>query len=400
MKGIIVDKKGRYAVVLTGNGSFIKIKNKVDYKIGYEVEFKQKNFVDTRLLRKISAVAAVSLFTLGLSYGAYSYTLPYSYVDVDINPSIELTANVFDVIIKTETFNEDGKQLLAKNNIKFKTLDAGISELMDSAIQQGYLKEDADNTVLLTITSKNDDKSEKLKESLESSTSKTLSKGNIKSSVLLQESTTQKHDEAKDKDKNISPGKMSLIEKAMKDEPQLKLDELKDASLKDIMKHIQEDEKEEMRNTKENGKTQGNGKFGDKKAPAWTPEPGTGKVREDNDEETKGNGNKGSDKKNTGNGNNRNNTGNNRNDKDEDDKQTEGTSGFGPTPGYTPRPFFSTPGYGIMETSPQNWLKEWEPGEDRQDNGKGDNGNNSNNKVKSDNGNNNEKANNKQKDKN
>lgn len=245
MKGIVVDRKGRYAVVLTGNGSFIKIHNKAHYKPGYEIEFEKPYQLETGLLAKISSIAAVFLFTLGLSYGAYSYTIPYSYVDFDINPSIELTANIYDIIIKTETFNEDGIKLLQKHKVNYKKLDAGIAELVDSAIEQGYLKAQTENIVLLTITSKDERKKEKLEKHMENAAVKVLEKNKVESDVISQQTSSQKHDAAKDM--GISPGKLALIEKAIMEVPELKMEDLKDAPVKEIMKHIKDSKKEEKR---------------------------------------------------------------------------------------------------------------------------------------------------------
>ena len=247
MKGIIVDRKGRYAVVLTGDGSFIKIHNKANYKPGYEIEFEKPYQLESGLLAKISSIAAVFLFTLGLSYGVYSYTVPYSYVDFDINPSIELTANIYDFIIKTETFNEDGEKLLQKHKLNFKKLDAGIAELVDSAIEQGYLKSQTENAVLLTIASKDELKKEKLEKHMEDAALKALNESKVDSNVISQQVSNQKHETAKDM--GISPGKLTLIEKALTAEPELKLEDLKGASVKVIMKHIKESRKEEKQDT-------------------------------------------------------------------------------------------------------------------------------------------------------
>ena len=259
MKGIIVDKKSRYAVVLTGDGSFVKIHNKAAFKIGYEVEFVKPYQLERSLLAKVSSIAAVFLFTLGLSYGVYSYSTPYSYVDIDINPSIELTANIYDIIIKTETFNEDGEKLLQKHKLNFKKLDAGIAELVGSAIEQGYLKAEAENAVLLTIASKDEQKEGKLEKNMQQAAIKALGEGKVDSDIISQQVSAQKHDSAKDK--GVSPGKYNLIEKARAANPELKLEELEKSSVKEIMEHVKvsrkevkEEEKLDKNNEKEEDK--------------------------------------------------------------------------------------------------------------------------------------------------
>lgn len=269
MKGIIVDRKGRHAVLLTGDGSFIKIRNKAHFIIGHEIEFQKPYLAGTGLAAKISSIAAVFLLALGLGCGVYSYTLPYSYVDLDINPSIELTANVFDIIIGTETFNEDGARLLKNHKVNFKKLDVGIEELVDSAIQQGYLKSRTENAVLLTIISKDEKKKEKLEKYMDNAAKKALENGKIESALVSQQTNSDKHDAAKDM--GISPGKLTLIEKAMKEDPELQIEDLKNAPVKEIMKHIKDirkeqkqEEKQEKNQNKNNGQQEKDSKKQDK----------------------------------------------------------------------------------------------------------------------------------------
>ncbi len=256
MKGIVVDRKGRHAVVLTGDGSFSKIHNQDYFMIGHEIEFEKPFRTKRSMLAKISSIAAAALFILGLSYGAYSYTMPYSYVDVDINPSLELTANIYDIIIKTETFNEDGEKLLEKHKLTYKKLDAGITELVNSAIEQGYLKTQAKNAVLLTVTSKDEQKGKKLEKHVEDAALKALDQSKVNSAVISRKVSSQNHDTAKEM--GISPGKLALIEKAMSAQPGLKLEELKDAPVKAIMKHIKKGKKPDKQDEKQNEGKQDN----------------------------------------------------------------------------------------------------------------------------------------------
>ena len=92
------------------------------------------------LMIRVASIAAAFIFTLGISYSAYSYSTPYSYVGIDINPSIRLTANIFDRIIGSEALNADGKTLLYLEDINNKRLEAVISQLLNSAVEKGWIK--------------------------------------------------------------------------------------------------------------------------------------------------------------------------------------------------------------------------------------------------------------------
>lgn len=257
MRGIVAELNGKYAIILTQDGSFKKIKTAAYMTVGSEIDLNQPagNFKVTRLITKVSSIAAAALLALGIGYGAYSYTVPYSYVDVDINPSIELTANVYDRIIKVEALNNDGIKLLNSRSLKNVRLEEGVSQLLNIAVEQGYLKAEPviENAVLFTVSSTDGNKSGELKRELTDAASKELDRGNIKSEVLVGEASVKQRDDARKL--GVTPGKLALIEDAMGDDPELKLEELKKAAVKDLVKKVRDkkaaEEKEKAAERKE-----------------------------------------------------------------------------------------------------------------------------------------------------
>lgn len=265
MRGIVAELNGKYAIVLAQDGSFRKIKAATHMTVGREVELNRPagNVKVARLLTKVASIAAAALFILGFGYGAYSYTVPYSYVNVDINPSIELTANVYDIIIKTEALNDDGKKLLNNSRLKNIRFEAGVSQLLRIAIEQGYLTADTvnintnemeaviddqmvgsnttsgnsenaiNNAVIFTVSSADGVKSGVLKKELIAIASKELDKGNVNTEVLIAEASIKQRDDARKL--GVTPGKLALIEDAIEGEPELKLEELKKAAVKDLI---------------------------------------------------------------------------------------------------------------------------------------------------------------------
>lgn len=145
VKGIVAEINGKYAVILTQDGLFKRVRALPGMTVGMEIEAGQKAgaAVKRRFTARVASMAAVGLFVLGIGFGAYSYTVPYSYVDIDINPSIELAVNVYDRIIGAEALNEDGEKLLEDKDLRHKKLDIGVSELLSRAVEQGYLEADS-----------------------------------------------------------------------------------------------------------------------------------------------------------------------------------------------------------------------------------------------------------------
>ena len=88
MKAVIVECSNGAAVALCDDGIFRKVKNR-DYAIGQEL-FIKENAVPNHIMQKLSICASLALFLLSfVGIGSYSYVQPYSYVSLDINPSIE-----------------------------------------------------------------------------------------------------------------------------------------------------------------------------------------------------------------------------------------------------------------------------------------------------------------------
>jgi len=266
MRGIIAEINGKYAIILAQDGSFKKIRVLSHMAVGSEIDLDQpsENIKVTRLISKVSAIAAGALFILGIGYGAYSYTVPYSYVDVDINPSIELTVNIYDRIIKMEALNDDGKKILENRNLKNTSLQSGVAQILSIALEQGYLKAGAktkgssetgvsgndtvneanagsnakepiiENAVLLTVASNSGNKSEVLAKKLAEMASQKLEKDSVNSEVLVGEASVTQRNDARIF--GVTPGKLVLIEDALESEPELKLEDLKKASVKDLIK--------------------------------------------------------------------------------------------------------------------------------------------------------------------
>lgn len=97
--------------------------------------------------RLVAAIAACLVVVLVGIAGVWWASLPYAYVGIDVNPSIELGINRFDRVADTRSYNEDGAELLQAVDV------AGMSyeEALDALAQelQGYI--DAGGIVEVTI---------------------------------------------------------------------------------------------------------------------------------------------------------------------------------------------------------------------------------------------------------
>lgn len=257
MRGIVVEKNKNGIIMLTNEGQFVEIRKYMKHvEIGQEIEAKN-NINRTEILKKVSSVAAAILFLLG-GFGVFSYNTVYGYVDIDINPSVELSYNLYKRVIKVESLNDDGKKLL--KNIKEyrnKPVEEVINRVIDNAIKENYIKDKEENTVLVTITEdKSNIDNSKILEKVDSH----LKSSEIEAEVIVMKSDKESREAAKKN--NLSPGKAKLIEKAVKLKENINPDEIKDKSVKEIINIINEAKEhiKEKNSTDEQEKKENKGK--------------------------------------------------------------------------------------------------------------------------------------------
>lgn len=263
MKAVVVDITEKYAVAMDSRGQFVKIRNNGRLNVGYEVEVPSFTLLKGGFTARVAAIAAAFLLMTSFGFGAYAYYTPYSFIDVDINPSIELVANRFDRIIGVDALNEDGRKLLSGKSYKNLDVGSGIENILKAAVDEGYITPDAENAVMLTVSTKNENKVEKLEEKVQQKAEKELTASGAESRLIIDNVSLQKREEARDK--GLSPGKLLLIERLKEYEPGVKMDEVKNAPVKDILKSIGSYKKEEKAEDKSDGKKSMEKKNNDKK---------------------------------------------------------------------------------------------------------------------------------------
>ncbi|MGI6616946.1 MAG: anti-sigma-I factor RsgI family protein [Saccharofermentanales bacterium] len=147
MKYIVMECNLSYAVVLDEDGRFLKVANR-QYEVGQTVTdvivmqvphaIPQKKNIK-RWLVPVAAVAAcliiALIFVLQLEYRTFAS------IYMSINPEVRIDVNRRDVVVGLEGVNIDGEHLIESYNYKKKHVDTVINDLLDRAIDMGYLLE-------------------------------------------------------------------------------------------------------------------------------------------------------------------------------------------------------------------------------------------------------------------
>lgn len=104
----------------------------------------------TALRHTIMGLAACLVLILGL--GSYTFFHASAYIGIDVNPSIELTANRFDRVLSVKALNADAEAVLADMDLKYLELDTAVNALVGSMAVHGYFNAGEDVTVTVSVS--------------------------------------------------------------------------------------------------------------------------------------------------------------------------------------------------------------------------------------------------------
>lgn len=148
MKYMVMECHTGYAVLLDEEGRFWKAAD-LHYEVGQTVEnpllMKQPQPSGrrriTRLVSSTVAAAAACLF-LFFVFGYYqNYLRIYSSIYLSINPEVQMDLNRYGNVVRLTGTNEDGARLLEGYNGRGKDKLTVADELIDRAIEMGFLSE-------------------------------------------------------------------------------------------------------------------------------------------------------------------------------------------------------------------------------------------------------------------
>lgn len=153
-KGLIVDVKNKYSIVLTEDMSYIKVKNKGVMVKGKTISFfKEDLYVENRSYMNVAIAACLALLMIiGLPMLTIdSFVESYAVVSLDINPSFQYEVNSDYQVTEVFALNEDAEGLLDETWLG-KPLKVVLMDAIAKAAEAEYLTEDRD-VVLLSFAS-------------------------------------------------------------------------------------------------------------------------------------------------------------------------------------------------------------------------------------------------------
>lgn len=175
----------------------------------------KKSFVRSRSFRTlISCAAAFILMVGGFTAWKNASEKVLAVVDLDVNPSIELSINNKEKVVKAIAVNEDGKDILDGMDLKGSDVKTACNAIVGSMLTKGYLN-DQSNSILLSVSSGDPKKGQEIEAELSDCINSYTSGSEVSAAVMGQYVDADDELKAFASNNGISAGKAGLIRRLL-----------------------------------------------------------------------------------------------------------------------------------------------------------------------------------------
>ena len=180
-------------------------------------------------MRGAALGAAASLCLLMTGGGVWYYQYENRQIDsvigIDVNPSVELSINRRERVLKAEALNEDGNQILSDMDLKGVDLNVAVNAVVGSMVTHGYL-DDLDNAILVTVSNDSMTRASALRSSVVGNIEKTLEENQVQAVVYDQQAVENDEIEDLAKQYKISYGKAYFLKELIESNPDLAMKDM------------------------------------------------------------------------------------------------------------------------------------------------------------------------------
>lgn len=254
--GVILELNSKEAVVITSESRFVTIKRKPDMFVGQVVSLGipaqlMSRYKYSGLISAASGIAA--LFIIAFITFTYMY-LPsqnnvFAYIDVDINPSVELVIDDSYVVLDTKHLNEDAKKLLKGLKLEGMYINQALQLIVEKSGEYGFITSKSGNFIYVSAslnTQRDNYKQNSMEEEKKIDGLIRDIKQNIQStfnqSIEVRTIKVSTQDRKLAQKNEISMGKYSILSEASKKGIDISAEEVKENTIKETLEKIVEKE--------------------------------------------------------------------------------------------------------------------------------------------------------------
>lgn len=219
--------------------TFERICSKIDPAPQERTEIKMTKRKNTIVKFALPLVAACAVMIFGFLGGTYysNNIAVDSIIDIDVNPSIELTTNKQDRVLSATAVNQGGLDILDGMDLEKSELKVAVNAIIGSMVQKGYVI-DENSGILVTVQNKDSAKAENLKNTVVADIDSSLGGYNVNAPIINQ--TLESLDSAKQfaSEHGISLGKAMFIQNILKKDASLDGAALAKMSIKELARTV------------------------------------------------------------------------------------------------------------------------------------------------------------------
>lgn len=156
-KGIVLKIYKNYAIILTDDGDYKRIKRKDKLLVGRKIIFLDEDIMTTRqdYFRPLAFIAAVLIIMVTI-FTNLPTDPTYALVSIDINPSLDLKIGLNNQVIEIITLNEDADNIVSQEMIGLDVLVV-INQIIRNAEDLNYITNENNHILVSTADMEKDD---------------------------------------------------------------------------------------------------------------------------------------------------------------------------------------------------------------------------------------------------
>ncbi len=192
----------------------------------------------TSLLIIILVIMIVGLIGCSNTTQDQPYLVKNAYVTLDINPSVEIITDEEGLVEQVNALNEDAQVLLEGSDFVGRPIDEVVEDLMQLALELGYLDFDVDNAILVTTASDDLEDLEDLDAAIEAKVQNFVNQKQIRIDLIRAQFEDNEAIQTLAEELGISVGKVKLITYAMAFDETITYETAAEMSVRDLNRII------------------------------------------------------------------------------------------------------------------------------------------------------------------
>jgi hypothetical protein len=156
-RGKVLDIENDRVLIMTDDFVFLNIKAKPKIEIGQRITFSEDDIIRPAVrLPAYAAIvaglaAAITIVFIFLQLNMWRNDI-YAYIDVDINPSVELSIDKDNRIAGVKPLNHDAQTLISGISLKNLSVSEALEKIIDRSEECGFVKRNAGNAILISAS--------------------------------------------------------------------------------------------------------------------------------------------------------------------------------------------------------------------------------------------------------